>query len=139
MPQTQSPLGTSDSVRACIPVIPSIDLDKSLRFWVEGLGLTAERPMHRDGHLVGCMVGNRHVSFWLNQRAGTPLKPQGSEGIRLYWTPDDLHAVRERLRRLGFHVSELAAREYGQTEFTVTDDDGYSHCFGIPSECLAPN
>lgn len=23
-------------------------------------------------------------------------------------------------------------RDYGQTEFFLTDDDGYSHCFGVP-------
>ena len=27
-------------VDSCIPVIPSADLEKSLRFWVDGLGLT---------------------------------------------------------------------------------------------------
>jgi len=30
-------------------------------------------------------------------------------------------------------VSELVDREYGQTEFVLTDDDGYSHCFGTPT------
>ena len=25
----------------------------------------------------------------------------------------------------------LVDRDYGQTEFFVTDDDGYSHCFGV--------
>jgi catechol 2,3-dioxygenase-like lactoylglutathione lyase family enzyme len=125
-------------MRSCVPVIPSADLEKSLRFWVEGLGLTAERPMHRDGRLVGCMVGNRHVSFWLNQRAGTPHKPENFEGIRLYWAPDDLQAIRDQLRRLGYGVSELAEREYGQTEFHVTDDDGYSHCFGVPRVSTVP-
>ena len=29
-------------VESCIPVIPSADLEKSLRFWVEGLGLTVD-------------------------------------------------------------------------------------------------
>ncbi len=28
------------TVESCIPVIPSANLEKSLRFWVEGLGLT---------------------------------------------------------------------------------------------------
>ncbi len=29
-------------VKSCMPVIPSADLEKSLRFWVEGLGLTMD-------------------------------------------------------------------------------------------------
>ena len=36
-----------------------------------------------------------------------------------------------RLARLGFTVSEITDRDYGQTEFFVPDDDGHSHCFGV--------
>ena len=31
------------NVESCIPVIPSADLDKSLRFWVAGLGFKVDR------------------------------------------------------------------------------------------------
>lgn len=54
-----------------------------------------------------------------------------SEGIRLYWAPANLQTLRNRLSGLGFKVSEISERDYGQTEFFVTDDDGYSHCFGV--------
>lgn len=118
-------------VESCIPVIPSADLEKSLRFWVDGLGMAMDRPMRQDGRLVGCMVHNERLSFWLNRRDGSPVRPENFEGIRLYWAPTDIHALRERLRRLGYAVSEIVNRDYGQTEFFVTDDDGYSHCFGV--------
>lgn len=117
-------------VKSCIPVIPSADLERSLRFWVEGLGLTMDRAMRQDGRLVGCMVHNENLSFWLNEREGPPIPP-GHEGIRLYWAPGDLHVLADRLRGLGFTVSGISDRDYGQTEFFVTDDDGYSHCFGV--------
>jgi hypothetical protein len=45
--------------------------------------------------------------------------------------PVDIKAIREHLMQLGFSVSEIVDRDYGQTEFFVTDDDGYSHCFGV--------
>jgi len=123
------------AVESCIPVIPSGDLEKTLRFWVEGLGLTMDRPMRREGKLIGCMVhNNQHLHFWLNQRAGTPIKPANYEGIRLYWAPSDIHETRERLKRLGYDVSDIQDREYGQTEFFVTDDDGFSHCFGVATK-----
>ena len=124
---------TSMLVESCVPVIPSADLEKSLRFWVEGLGLTMDRAMRQDGRLVGCMVHNERLSFWLNQRAGSPAKPETYEGIRLYWTPSDIHALKVRLERMGYDVSEITDRDYGQTEFFVTDDDGNSHCFGVPT------
>ena len=72
--------------------------------------------------------------FWLNQRVGTPIKPDGYEGLRLYWIPSDLHELRHRLLRLGYAASEIVNRDYGQTEFSVTDDDGYSHCFGVATQ-----
>lgn len=121
-------------VESCIPVVPSADLEKSLRFWVEGLGFSMDRPMRQEGRLVGCMVHEGTLHFWLNQRSGSPVKPENYEGLRLYWTPRDLHAVRERLLRLGYPVSAIVEREYGQSEFFVTDDDGYSHCFGVATE-----
>jgi hypothetical protein len=118
-------------VESCIPVIPSADIENSLRFWVDGLGLSMDRAMRHGDRLVGCMVHNERLSFWLNQRAGSPIKPDNYEGLRLYWAPRDIHGLRDRLLRLGYAVSEIEDRDYGQTEFFVTDDDGYSHCFGV--------
>ncbi len=121
-------------VQSCIPVIPSSDLEKSLRFWVDGLGLTMDRAMRHDGRLIGCMVHNERVRFWLNERDGDPAPPKNYEGLRLYWAPTDIHGLRKRLQNLGYVVSELTDRDYGQTEFFVTDDDGYSHCFGVATD-----
>jgi hypothetical protein len=59
-------------IESCMPVIPSADLEKSLRFWVEGLGLTMDQPMRQEGKLIGCMVHNKHLYFWLNQCFGVP-------------------------------------------------------------------
>jgi len=124
-------------VESCIPVIPSADLEKSLRFWVEGLGLSIDRAVREDDRLVGCMVQGEQLTFWLNRRVGPPIKPDNYEGLRLYWTPRDIHAIKERLLQLGYSASEIVSRDYGQTEFFVTDDDGYSHCFGVATKALS--
>lgn len=121
-------------VKYCIPVIPSADLEKSLRFWVDGLGFSASSEMRKGDKLTFCMLQKGDLHFMLNQRAGNPIKPEDYEGIRLYWTPTDIHTTRERLKHLGYGVSELEKREYGQTEFFLTDDDGFSHCFGVATK-----
>ena len=90
--------------------------------------------MHKDDKLIFCMLRKDDLCFMLNQRAGTLIKPENCEGIRLYWKPKDIHEIRERLKNLGYAVSELEHREYGQTEFVLIDDDGYSHCFGVPTQ-----
>jgi uncharacterized glyoxalase superfamily protein PhnB len=120
-----------EMVKSCIPIIPSFDLRKSLRFWVEGLGFEIESEMNEEDRLVFCMLRRGELCFMLNRRAGSKSKPADYEGIRLYWAPSDLAATRERLHQLGYVTSAIVTREYGQTEFFVTDDDGYSHCFGV--------
>jgi hypothetical protein len=80
------------------------------------------------------MVHNQQVYFWLNQRAGTPVKPADYNGIGLYWAPANLAETRDRLKAMGYGVSEIEHRDYGQTEFFLTDDDGYSHCFGADTK-----
>jgi len=121
-------------VQSCVPVIPSADLERSLRLWVNGLGFSTSSEMRQGDKLIFCMLRKDNLYFMLNQRAGSLLKPEDYEGIRLYWAPKDIHETRERLKSLGFGVSELEARDYGQTEFFLTDDDGYSHCFGVPTQ-----
>lgn len=125
---------TSTLLKGCVPVIASTDLERSLRFWVDGLGFTMDRPMHEDGRLVGCMVHDDHLYFWLNIRDGAPVVPGTYEGIRLYWAPADLNDMLERLLKLGYAVSAIEDRHYGQTEFFMTDDDGYPHCFGVATQ-----
>lgn len=123
------------TVQSCIPVIPSADLEKSLRLWVEGLGFEMGTEMRAEGRLIFCMLHKGDLCFMLNQRAGTPpVEPDTYEGIRLYWSPIDIHEMREHLIQLGYGVSDLCERDYGQTEFFLTDDDGYSHCFGVPAK-----
>ena len=121
------------SLQSCIPVIPSADLNRTLRLWVEGLGFSLESEMREEGRLTFCLLRNDRLCFMLNQRAGSSAAPDGYEGIRLYWAPSDLHETRQRLIRLGYPVSDIVDRDYGQTEFFLTDDDGYSHCFGVPT------
>lgn len=88
-------------IESCIPVIPCADLEKSLRFGVDGMGLSMDRPMRLKGRLVGCMVHNEQLHFWLNQRSGSLIKPNNYESIRLYWAPNDIHALRDRFLRVG--------------------------------------
>ena len=124
-------------VESCIPVIPSANLEKSLLFWVGALGLKMDREIWREGKMVGCMVHNgQTVYLWLNQRAGTTVKPENYEGIRLYLAPSHLQETWKKLKQLGFSVSDIVEREYGQVEFFVKDDDGFSHCFGVDAKAF---
>src|SRR5262252_7201142 len=120
------------SVESCIPIIPSANLEKGLRLWIDGLEFEMSKEMRSpEGRLIFCMLRKGNLWFMLNQRAGTPIKPENYEGIRLYWAPGNIHETRKRLFGLGYSASEICERDYGQTEFFLTDDDGFTHCFGV--------
>jgi hypothetical protein len=112
-------------VESCIPIIPSANLEKSLRLWVDGLGFSMSSEMRKDDKLIFCMLRKDELCFMLNQRAGTPVKPEGHSAL---------------LGAAGYTQNQRAIeepwvhRDYGQTEFVLTDDDGYSHCFGVPTQ-----
>ena len=125
------------SVSSCTPIVPSVDLERSLRLWRDGLGFNETWwEQHRDGVLVGCGIRKDRMSVMLNVRAGDPAKPEDYEGIRFYWAPDDLHSLHDHLLALGYPASEVWHRDYGQSEFTLIDVDGFDHCFGVPTETL---
>lgn len=120
------------TVETCIPVIPSKDLEKSLRFWVDGLGFSKHSEMRaKSGKLIFCMLRKGPLFFMLNRRAGTSVKPDDYEGIRLYWAPANLEEMKHHLASLGYATSDMETRDYGRTEFFLTDDDGFTHCFGV--------
>ena len=80
-------------IASCIPITPSRGLGRSLRFWVEGLEFSTSSETWKDGKLLFCMLQNHDIWFMLNQRAGEVIRPTDYEGIRLYWTPKDIHAA----------------------------------------------
>ena len=41
------------------------------------------------------------------------------------------------LHGLGYAVSDIVKRDYGQSEFFLKDDDGVEHCFGVATETPA--
>src|SRR5689334_2608607 len=100
----------------CIPMIASADLEKSLRLWVDGLGCSTTSETRENGRLIFCLLRKGDLWFMLNRLANTPVKPKDNAGIRLYWTPTDIHQTRKRLMSLGYGVSDLENRAYGQTE-----------------------
>ena len=68
--------GIRMTVESCMPIIPSANLERSLRLWVDGLGFNMDSEMRADGKLTFCMLRRGNLSFMLNRRAGKPTKPE---------------------------------------------------------------
>jgi hypothetical protein len=41
---------------SCVSVIPSANLERSLRLRVDGLGFSNSEELHKDGRLIFCML-----------------------------------------------------------------------------------
>ena len=126
------------SVNSCIPIVPSVDLERTLRLFRDGLGFeeTWWEARSDEGKLVGAGISKGQMVFMLNIRAGNPERPADYEGVRFYWAPDDLHGLHRKLADMGYAVSDIQERDYGHTEFFLVDDDGFDHCFGVRTETL---
>jgi hypothetical protein len=83
---------------------------------VEGLGFEMDTEMREDGRLIFCMLHKGKLDFMLNQRAGTPVRPKPTRHSTVL-DPIDIRETRERLVQLGYAVSDICERDYGQTEF----------------------
>jgi len=55
----------------------------------------------QDDKLIFCNARKDDLSFMLNQRRGSPVKPEDYEGIRLYLGAEGSTQTRERLKSLG--------------------------------------
>jgi catechol 2,3-dioxygenase-like lactoylglutathione lyase family enzyme len=122
-------------VNSCIPIIPTADVERSLRLFRDGLGFDETWwEAQSGGKLTAAGIRKGHISFMFNLPAEGTEKPAHYEGVRFYWAPDDLRSLHTKLSGMGYVVSDIHDRDYGQTEFFLTDDDGFEHCFGVPTE-----
>jgi hypothetical protein len=75
------------TVESFTPIIPSADLERSLRLWVEGLGFNVDSELRTEGKLSSaCFVGatctsctTSELAHRLNQRT---MKVSGFTGHR---------------------------------------------------------
>jgi len=84
----------------------SDDLDASLKFYCECLGLRRHFDFVKDGSLVGFYLEIGKGSY-VEIFKGEKLSPQGSLPIRHFCLEvDDIDAILERLRSFGFKAGD---------------------------------
>ncbi len=112
------------------PVLIVTDLDRSLRFYTEGLGLEVANRLPGNpgpGATVVAPGGGRAPFILLRQREARPNRARpveiGSGFSRVMLSVADAKAVEARLRSAGFAPTVPNARNI----FFVTDPDGYRY------------
>ena len=109
----------------CIPILASLDLDETHRFYVEQLGFAAER----FGDYLIVRRDEMEIHFWLTDdpihSENTSCYIRGGQVPLLYGE----FAARDVLR-----LSEFVVQDWGMKEFYVHDPHGNLLRFGCSAE-----
>jgi uncharacterized glyoxalase superfamily protein PhnB len=104
------------------------DLDRSIRFYTEGLGFAISDRMETDGRLQGVMMEAGRVTLGLSQDDFAKGKDRvKGVGMGLYLvTEQELEPLAQRVKEAGIAFeSKLAPLPWGPMGFTVRDPDGF--------------
>lgn len=118
------------------PGITASDLQRSIRFYVDGLGFTVADKHEADGKLRFVMLKAGSVDFGVGQDDFAKGKDRvKGVGLRLWiTTTQDLKPLADQVKQAGFAVdSEVAPLPWGPLGFSITDPDGFKLTISNPS------
>lgn len=114
-------------LRSLAPALTADDLEKSVRFYVEGLGFTVKERWEEEGKLLGVMLvaGACQVGLSQDDWAKGRDRKKGV-GFRIFAeTAQDLDAIAARLREHGVEPDGPKEEPWGARSLTATDPDGF--------------
>lgn len=122
-------------LRSFTPSLTVDDLERSRRFYVDGLGFTVHEEWEEEGKVLGLMLvaGDCHLGLSQDDWAQGRDRTKGV-GFRLWAeTVQDLEAIAQRLRDQGIDPEGPRTESWGTRTLTVTDPDGYKLTLTPPS------
>lgn len=121
-------------LRSLTPSLTVDDLERSLRFYADGLGFTVQDRWEEEGKLLGLMLvaGSCHLGLSQDDWAQGRDRQKGV-GFRIWAeTVQDLGFLAERLREHGIEHDGPKTESWGTRTLSVTDPDGYRITFAPP-------
>ena len=111
-----------------MPGITVNDIQKSIKFYVDGLGFEVGDKNEKDGKLayVGLKAGDANIGLSQDDFAKGRDRVKGV-GLGIWFgTTQDVMAIAARVKAAGFKLaSEPAPLPWGPLGFSVTDPDGF--------------
>lgn len=104
------------------------DVERSLRFYADGLGFTVEERMEEDGKLLGVMLVAGACHLGLSQDDwGKGRDRKKGIGFRMFVDTmgQDLDGLAKRFRGNGIAVDGPRDEPWGERALTVVDPDGF--------------
>jgi uncharacterized glyoxalase superfamily protein PhnB len=137
---TQTPLAAG-GVTEVVPFLGVTDMDRSLHFYVTGLGATIDREWLVDGRIRWCRLGLGGAAVMLQEFSpgGVPAGIVGT-GQSLNFTCRDALALYDAAHAAGLEPLHEPQVGNGLWELGYADPDGYRINFasptGLPEELL---
>jgi len=129
---------SAPNVRQAVPFFGITDIERSLRFYIDGLGFTMAHQWAPDGRIRWCWLEHGSASimlqeYWKDGRpGGAPAGPLG-QGVSICFMCADAIAIYHDAKARGLQP----ARPYVGNNLWVTsftDPDGYRLDFESPTD-----
>jgi len=119
------------NVKEVVPFLSVTSMERSIRFYIDGLGFTMKLKWEPDGQLRWCWLTLGGASLMLQESTNTPAPTPG--GINLTFMCDDAIALYREYRDRGLNPSEP---EVGNRLWVthLADPDGYKLFFESPTD-----
>jgi catechol 2,3-dioxygenase-like lactoylglutathione lyase family enzyme len=118
------------NVKEVVPFLHVSSMERSIRFYIDGLGFTIRHKWEPDGQLRWCWLTLGGASLMLQQFPNAP-PPNAGEGITLTFMCDDAIALYHQYRDLGASEPEVGN---GLWVTGVIDPDGFKLFFESPTD-----
>ena len=129
---------TKVNVKQVIPFFCIFDMEKSLRYYVDGLGFTRTNQWVVDGQMRWCWLELGGAALMLQTCANKMLDsmPPGGrlgQGVSLWFQCEDAIAIYHDVTSRGIEASEPQVGN-GLWDTALSDPDGYSLHFESPTD-----
>jgi len=126
----------NDNVRQVVPFLRVSEMERSVRFYIDGLGFTLKHQWVVEGKLRWCWLTRGGASLMLQEflKEG-PSAPQGKlgEGVSLCFQCEDAVALYRELQSRGIEAAEpFVGNSMWVT--VLNDPDGYKLDFESPTD-----
>jgi len=123
-------------LRAMAPGLTVNDLDRSIRFYRDGLGFIVTDRWEQDGKLLGVMLKAGTIELGLSQDDFAKGRDRAKGVGMRFWvtTVQDLDMLAGRIRAAGYPVDkEPGPLPWGQRAFELADPDGFKFTIANPA------
>lgn len=126
------------NVTATVPLLMVMNLERSLAFYVDGLGFTIQNRWEPDGHLRWCWMSFGGGALMLQEAGGAgrdkmaAAGPLGN-GVSLYFQCGDALAIYRDAAARGTHALREPQVGNFAWEIFFADPDGYKINFSSPT------